>query len=232
VLSAYSKAVAQLGDKRIRRPIWISLIGAILIYATLVAVISWVLGATRFFETGWAEGLADWGGGALVVVLSLILFPAVVSLVLGFLLEDVAKAVEARHYPHLGPAREQSVMEILGTTATFMAKLIGLNVIALVVYLLLLAAVVTAPAAPFVFYAVNGYLLAREYFELVAFRRLEPSAVKSLFKARMVSLWLAGAALALLFTVPVVNLIAPVIGTAAMVHLLERYRGTTAGGVA
>jgi uncharacterized protein involved in cysteine biosynthesis len=75
-----------------------------------------------------------------------------------------------------------------------------------------------------VFYAVNGYLLGREYFELVALRRVdatEAEAMRSRFRGRM---FLAGLVTAFLLTVPFVNLVAPIIGTAAMVHLFEAWR--------
>jgi uncharacterized protein involved in cysteine biosynthesis len=71
---------------------------------------------------------------------------------------------------------------------------------------------------------VNGYLLSCEYFELVALRRLEAGDVRSLRKAYGGPLFMAGVLIAFLLTVPLVNLVAPVIGTAAMVHLFQRWR--------
>ena len=72
--------------------------------------------------------------------------------------------------------------------------------------------------------ALNGYLLGREYFELVAGRRLPWSTVRALRQRTRARLWLAGAVIALLLTVPVLNLVAPVVAVAFMVHLFEGLR--------
>jgi uncharacterized protein involved in cysteine biosynthesis len=156
-------------------------------------------------------------GGLATLVLTWLFFPAFVSGSIGLLLDRVANAVERRHYPHLPPAREAPISEVVVTTAKFLAILIGLNLVALVF-------LPFPPVFPFVFYAVNGYLLGREYFELVALRRVdatEAEAMRSRFRGRM---FLAGLVTAFLLTVPFVNLVAPIIGTAAMVHLFEAWR--------
>ena len=53
---------------------------------------------------------------------------------------------------------------------------------------------------------------------------MDPAPGKRLRRARSGSVFIAGGIVAFLLTVPVVNLIAPVIGAAAMVHLVERWR--------
>ena len=94
---------------------------------------------------------------------------------------------------------------------------LGLNIV-------LLPFLLIPPVFPFVFYGVNGYLLGREYFELVALRRLGAREARALRLARRGPLILAGALVAVLLTIPVVNLVAPVVATAAMVHLFEAWR--------
>ena len=94
----------------------------------------------------------------------------------------------------------------------------------LLVFLLLGPLFLLGPLIPFVFYAVNGYLLGREYFELVAMRRLDPDAARRLRRAHRGELFVAGVVMAFLLTLPVVNLLAPVVITAAMVHLFEGWR--------
>jgi hypothetical protein len=74
----------------------------------------------------------------------------------------------------------------------------------------------------FLFLAPNGYLLGREYFEVVALRRLDAAARGSVPPLRSAGLprgfdW--G-----LLAVPVVNLVAPLIATAFMLHVFEALR--------
>jgi uncharacterized protein involved in cysteine biosynthesis len=146
------------------------------------------------------------------------LFPAVISAFIGLHVEGIARAVEARHYPDLPPARGEPLASSILTALRFSAMLIALNLIALVF-------LVVPPLFPFVFLGLNGYLLGREYFELVAHRRLRPEEARLLGKAHRVRRFAFGVVIAALLAVPGVNLLAPVIATAAMVHLFEAWEG-------
>ena len=115
-----------------------------------------------------------------------------------------------------GVARHRALV----TTLRFLAVMVVIN-LALIPFLLL------PPVFPFVFYAANGYLLGREYFELVALRRTNHGEARGLRKAHRGTLFATGTIAAFLLTVPLINLLAPVVATAAMVHLFESWR---AGG--
>jgi len=217
LIGAFAKAVGQFGDPAIRRIVWISVGVSLCVFIVLWSVAGYLLTHTALFSIGWLDTAIDVLGGLATLVLTWLFFPAFVSGSIGLLLDRVANAVERRHYPHLPPAREAPISEVVVTTAKFLAILIGLNLVALVF-------LPFPPVFPFVFYAVNGYLLGREYFELVALRRVdatEAEAMRSRFRGRM---FLAGLVTAFLLTVPFVNLVAPIIGTAAMVHLFEAWR--------
>ena len=157
-------------------------------------------------------------GGLAVLGLTWLLFPVVATAVSGIFLDRVAVAVEDRHYPGLPAAREQGIVEAVAMAARFLALSLLLNLLALPVYLLL-------PAVNFLlFYLLNGYLIGREYFEQAALRRLDPAeaaALRKRYGARIVTL---GALFAFLMTIPLVNLVAPVFATAAMIHLFEGLR--------
>ena len=84
------------------------------------------------------------------------------------------------------------------------------------------------PVFPFVFYAVNGYLLSWEYFELVAHRRMQLAEAKALRKTHQGQLFFIGVVIAILLTIPLINLLTPVVATASMVHLFESWRGSAA----
>jgi CysZ protein len=219
--AALAKAFAQLDDPRIRTVIWKSLAGALLAFL--------LLGIGLWFLAGWlAAGFADWLGwlahfGTLIVTIFLawFLFPVGVTAFVGFFLEDVAAAVEARHYPGRPPARRQGLGMQVWATLRFAAVAILLNVALLPAYLLML---LFPPLYFLVFYALNGYLLGREYFELVAYRRLEERAADELRRARRGRLTMAGVVIALLLTIPIVNLIAPIVATAFALHLFETMR--------
>lgn len=217
MIPALFKAFAQLPDPRLRRVLAIGILGALATYVALVALVWWLTTRTTLIGEAWAETTADVAGIAAALVLPLLFFPALVTTVMGPLLERVADAVEDRHYPQLNWPRPQKWTEVLATTLRFLAATVVINVVALPIYGVLLITGFTLVLV----YLINGYLLGREYFEIVATRRMEPRAARLLFRNRIGRLWLAGALITFLFSVPILNLAAPVIATAFMTHLLQ-----------
>jgi CysZ protein len=96
----------------------------------------------------------------------------------------------------------------------FTAVMVLLNLLVLPLYLVPVVNVVA-------FYGINGYLLSREYFDLVALRRLDARAAQRLRQAQRGRLFVAGLLIAGLLTIPLVNLLAPLIAAAFMVHVVD-----------
>ena len=78
------------------------------------------------------------------------------------------------------------------------------------------------PSIPLVFWALNGFLLGREYFSLVALRRLPPSEVKAMCRRNRWTLWAAGTLMAAPLSIPILNLVIPVLGVATFTHLYHK----------
>lgn len=188
----------------------------------LLALGLW-LGISALDDTrlGWLHTLIDIGAGLLVVYLSWLLYPAAVSVAIGFFLEEVASAVEARHYPNLPPARGQPLGEAVAMGLRFAGWALLVNLLALPA---ILVATFLPPLNLVVFYGLNGYLLSREYFEQVALRRLDERQARQLRRAFGARIFGAGVIVAVLLTIPLVNLVTPVVATAFMLHLFEDLR--------
>lgn len=217
MLKSFSQGISQLGDGRTQKILWLSVGAAVLAFALLWAAVGYLLTATRLFEMVWLEWAVDLLGGLATLVLTWFLFPGVVTAVVGLFLEDIAEAVEARHYPGLPPAQGLDLGQAVLTALRYLGTVVLVN-LGLLVFL------VVPPVFPFVFYAANGYLLSREFFELVAQRRVGAGEMRRLRKRHRGRLFVAGVIITVLLTVPVVNLLAPVVATAAMVHLFEGWR--------
>lgn len=223
IFSAFAKSLAQLGDPRFRRTLLmgLGLTLGLLIGATLLFVtgIEWLTPDSFTLpwigEITWIDTIASAAGVLLMLALSVFLMVPVAAAFTGFFLDDVADAVEARHYPDLAPARRIGLLEGARDALSFLALLIAVNLVALIVYLLL------APAAPFVFWAVNGFLLGREYFQMVALRRLGKEGARRARRRHSGTIWLAGALMAVPLTVPLVNLLVPILGAASFTHLFH-----------
>ena len=221
MLSALLKAFAQFADPRLRRVLWRSLALAVAVLAALAVGLWLAIDALGAVGIGWLDAIVDVAAGAGVAVLAWLLFPAAVSVTVGLFLEDAAAAVEARHYPDLPPARAQPMGEAVLASVRFAGAALLLNLLALPLYLALFF---VPPLNVFVFYGLNGYLLGREYFELVALRRLDERRVRELRRAQAGRVFAAGVIVTALLTVPVVNLVAPIAATAFMLHLFEGLR--------
>jgi uncharacterized protein involved in cysteine biosynthesis len=224
IFGDFFKALGQLSDPRFRRVmVW----GVGLTLALLVAVYALFLWAIQAYtpETidipfvgpvGGLGTLLSWGSALFMIGLSVFLMMPVASAFTSLFLDDVAAAVEDYHYPGLPPAQKQGFVDALIDTVNFFALLVTVNVLALILYAF------AGPFIPVVFWAVNGLLLGREYFTLVAARRLGRPAAKALRKRHWLTVWLAGGLMAAPLSIPLVNLLIPVLGAATFTHLFHR----------
>ncbi|WP_404813466.1 EI24 domain-containing protein [Indioceanicola profundi] len=194
-----------------------SILSALFLFLVLLAACAWLISHTAIFETSWMEWAADILGGLAAVALAWVMFPAVVLTISSFMLDGVVHAVERRWYPGLGPARDQTTLEALWNAAKFFLLVLVLNLLVLPLYLI-------PVAGQLAYYSVNGYLLGREYYELVAARRLDPDRMRYLRSEGSLGLFVAGVIIAFLSTLPIVNLLIPVVAAAFMVHIFEDMR--------
>jgi uncharacterized protein involved in cysteine biosynthesis len=185
----------------------------------LVLINSFVPGTIDLIFVGPITGidaLLGWGSLFLMLGLSVFLMVPVASAFSGLFIEDIADAVEDRHYPGLPPVTPVRLGDSLVDSLNFLGLVIAANVLALVLYIF------AGPFIPVVFWAVNGWLLGREYFTLVATRRLGREGAKALRAQNSGRIWLAGILMAAPLSVPLVNLVIPVLGVATFTHLFHR----------
>lgn len=224
ILSSFTAALGQWGDARFRRVV---LIGVALTIALLVALYALMLGAIQWFvpETtdlpilgpvGGLDTLLSVGSIILMLAASVFLMVPVASAFTGLFLEDVVDAVEDRHFPTLPDARPQTFAEGLIGAVNFFGIALGANILALFLWPF------AGPLVPVLFWSLNGYLLGREYFTLVAQRRIGRAEARALWRANRPRIWGAGVLMAAPLSIPVVNLLIPVFGVATFTHLFHR----------
>ena len=232
ILSSFFRALGQMGSAAFLKVIFL---GAALALA-LLAALTWAFGQVVFAfapetmtvpffgEVGGIAAILSWGGVAMMMVLSVFLMIPVASVFSGLFLDEVADAVETRHYPDLPAPRAMGLYEGLKSGINFMGLVIAVNTVALLFYVL------SGPFAPLTFWAVNGYLLGREYFALITQRRLDGPSAKALRKRHWGTVWFAGICMAIPLSIPILNLIIPVLGVATYAHIVQglRLRGAQA----
>lgn len=217
MIDALIKSITQLNDKAIQKTLLSSVAATAALFFAVWLAIGYLLTDTTLFRWGWLDVIVDLMGGLATLIITWFLFPGIVTAVIALFLDDVAKAVEAKHYPTLSSPSGTTVGQSVIASLRFVAVLVVLNIF-------LLLFLIFPPIFPFVFYSVNGYLLGREYFELVSLRRMNLADAREVRKQRQGTLFVFGICIALLLTIPVVNLLTPIVATSAMVHLFEKWR--------
>ncbi|HEX3654024.1 MAG TPA: EI24 domain-containing protein [Rhizomicrobium sp.] len=163
------------------------------------------------------EGVYSILAGIAVLLAIVFLGGPVAALFASLFLDEIAAAVETRHYPGEPPSRG----------APFWPQLfLGLRLFVLLVLakLLLLPFDFLIPGVGnLISLVVSGWLLGREYFELAALRHLPRKALDRMRRRHSAPIAGAGTLIALTAAIPVVNLFAPLFGVALMVHEFKRY---------
>ena len=223
VFKAFGLALGQIGDPRFRRVLLLGIGGAL---STLIAftwglsvLVGWFTGDSITLpfvgEIQWLDNVFSWGAVFLALILSVFLMVPVASAITSLLLDDVADAVEAVHYPSIPQNPRTPFGEALRDTLAFLGVIIIVNLLALILY------VIFAPIAIFIFWTVNGFLLGREYFMLVAMRRVGRKRAKELLRKHFFTVWIAGILMAMPLSIPLLNLVIPILGAATFTHLFQ-----------
>lgn len=223
ILRAFWLSVEQLSDPRFRRVLGL---GVGLALALLIGATAGLIALVQGFVTDevglpivgtvtWVDDILSIGSVFVMLILSVFLMVPVASAITSMFLEDVAQAVEDRHYAHLPPAQRVPFSDALRDTLNFLGVLVIANVLALVLY------VMFAPVALFIFWGLNGFLLGREYFTMAAMRRVGRVKAKELRGRHTAKIWLAGVLMAVPLSVPLVNLLIPVLGAATFTHIFH-----------
>ena len=222
MLKAASRALAQMFDPALFGVVLLSVLATALTLAAIWFGLGALLTHVTLFQTRWLDWAARLVVGVGAIFGTLALFGPIAAMIAGLFVDRVASAVERRYYPWLPPPRRQSPFEQFRAGLSFLIAAIGVNLLALPLYL------IWGVDVP-IFLLVNGYLLGREYFELVALRRADPASMARLRRRHGPRLLLAGVMIAGLSFLPLANLLTPVIATAFMLHIVQTLSGADRG---
>jgi uncharacterized protein involved in cysteine biosynthesis len=231
ILSDFLKSVAQFDDPKFRRVLWrgMGLTIVLLIAACLLVnfginqLLSSAWAANLIGDQSWLGALINVGGVLFTIALSIWLMVPVTSAIIALFLDEVAQAVEARHYPHLPKQTATKLQEQILVGIRFLGILLLANIGALIL------SMIVPLLAPFVFWATNGYLMGREYFQMAAMRRMPRAQAQELFQRHQGSIWTAGILMAIPMSIPLVGLFIPILGAATFTHQFERLRALPSG---
>ena len=224
IFNSFFAALGQMSDPRFRKVLFlgIALTLALLIAATagLLALVQNLVtdevGLPLIGPVTWVDDILSASSVLVMLILSVFLMVPVASAITSMFLDTVADAVEAVHYPRLRPVTPVPFGDALRDTVNFLGVLIAANILAIFLY------VIFAPAALFIFWGLNGFLLGREYFTLAAMRRVGRAGAKQLRRKYAGTIWAAGALMAVPLSIPLLNLIIPILGAATFTHIFHK----------
>lgn len=219
------KAFGELFDPTLRQVFWksigLTLLALIILWNIISALIE-TLAIPFLSQWLFPFNLSEWAsefgffatllsGISLVAALAFLIGP-VSAVIAGFFLDDVATHIEEQDYPSDVPGKAMPLGQSILISLKFFGVIIVGNLFAL---MLLLVPGINLIA----FFAVNGYLLGREYFEFAALRHHDTQKVRRLRAQHSSTIILGGMMIAGFLAIPIVNLMTPLFGAAFMVHL-------------
>lgn len=222
VPAALLRAICQLADPAILRVLGKSLIVTLLLFAVLGAALFPLIGAGAAWLGLHGNTEATYLAAIVLTVLAgWLLFRFVALAVVQFFADEIVHAVEARHYPEAAarartvPLREEIAAGLKGLVGALVANLVALP--------FALALLVTGIGTALLFFALNAWLIGRELQDMAWLRHAHPGETGAPLSGG--TRLLLGGAIAALLLVPFANLLAPVIGAAGAVHLVQRKTG-------
>jgi uncharacterized protein involved in cysteine biosynthesis len=203
------RAIAQLDDPALLGVLLQTVLLSTLGFAGIAA------GAVWFVHHMLAHGTLGWIAGALSGGLALAaafwLFVPMAVVIAGLFMGPVCGAVERRWYPGLPAPRPASPVAQVWDSLAF-----GLQVLMLSLFSLLLAPTGIGLA---IGWLITAWAVGRGFFVAVAMRRMNRAAALSAYRQLRGPVLVQGAVLTLGGTIPMLNLLLPILGPAAMVHL-------------
>lgn len=174
------------------------------------------------FSWGWLQDIVDSIRGWLmefILIFAVMFFFAPISMVFMTLyLDDIVDAVEKKHYAHRLAGKRLGVghLAYLGLRLAFMILLLNILVIPLYVIFFW-----TGFVPLVVFYGLNSYLLGWGYYEMVAVRHLGVHEAGRHRKSIRGQVLFGGLIITLMYSVPGLNLLTPILGAALLAHLFH-----------
>jgi uncharacterized protein involved in cysteine biosynthesis len=213
------RAVNQLHDPIFLGVMVRSLFWTVSVFAALLAAIIFSVHHLLAIP-GWWSWLVDLIGGIATALLALWLFLPLAVGIGTLFIDRIADAVEHFYYPHLPRPRGESLSVQLWDGVAVGLRVLLLSFVALILTLLL------PGIGALLGWAISGWAIGRGLFVAVAMRRMSRRQAESLHRHHRGRVLLLGGVLAAMAFLPPLNLLLPVLGVAAMVHLLQSLVGS------
>ena len=153
----------------------------------------------------------------LISTLFILLYPPLSTIVSGFYLDPVSHKVNLI----LGNKYEENSSHISGVIAGI--RILGLSSIFFILILLLKWLLISnIYFVIFIQFLASGYIIGKEFYEIVALRIFSYEKISLFRKKNFLVLNIMGILCSLLFLIPLINLIAPILSTILMTTTVNK----------
>lgn len=193
---------------------------SILLYIIGWGFIAWGISSlvshysVQYGADGFIMGILSTFGG---FILAWFLFPLLYPVLISFFDEKIVTTIERENYPHI-TAREPPFWPSFGADILFSLKAIGLNILCLPLYIIPVVGI-------FIYYWLNGHLLGTQFFRIAAGRHISFANAEAMQIKHRWQVMFTGIMIIFCATIPIINLAAPVLGVATMLHLFHNISG-------
>jgi CysZ protein len=216
MISPALRAIGQLDDPALLGAILLSVAASAVAFVALGGLAAWAFQAWVMADGLWLGSLL---GLVLAVAAGLMLFVPVTVVIASLFADQVAAAVEHEHYPGLPAAQPASLAAQVWDGLALGLRVLLMQLLALALSLLIPGFGLLAG------FAIAAWAMGRGLFLAVAMRRMTRAQATIAYRRRRWRVLGQGALVAAAAMVPIVNLIAPVLGIGVLVHVLHEPPG-------
>ena len=191
---------------------------SIIVIISLVAMIWGSFHSIQIFQLDFLNKIVSWAIGVILFIAASAVLGPLMIIIGGIYSEAIAHHVEKKHYPNQVGHRFVGVAESIKTGGRLLLKSLIVNMLLTPIYIV---GLFFPMISVLIFFGVNGYLLSRELFEIVASRHLEREDRVLFWQANRGGNIFVGVIIIFLSTIPLLNLISAMLGVIITTHFFQ-----------
>ena len=218
MLKLFKKSILDLLEPDIRTILFKTVILS-LFSIIMIVYMCWTLFNTHQVFDIWLLGpILSWAWGLLALIFGALLLPPITIIIGSIYSDSIVDHIEKKYYPSRLGMRQIKLSELGFSISKNFCITIIVNILLAPLYLI----GTFFPIISFlIFYSVNGHLIGKELFETVASRHLEMKDRYLLKKQNNSKVIIGGIIMVGISTIPILNLIAAVLGIVFMTHFFH-----------
>ena len=158
----------------------------------------------------WFRGVVQFLGAFLLIIFFYFLFAGIHGAFVGIFIDDILDAIQEHHYPDITWAKAPSTLKSCLLGMRILVSTLLLNILA---FPILVIGWFIPPVGLTFHVILNGYLLGKEYGQLIEFRIPNDSS-----NHKKVSYFSNGVIASIIWLIPVLNLLAPILLAGSVLH--------------